>query len=69
LERLEKTVRNGYGHKEWIENNPDLTLLRDHPRFQALLEGLCADPSITSMQRSLRGPAEVTDLLKGRRLD
>jgi hypothetical protein len=64
-----KAVRKGFGHKEWIENNRDFTLPRDHPRLQALLERLCADPSKTSMQRSLRGPAEVADLLEGQRLD
>jgi hypothetical protein len=69
LARLEKAVRNGFGHKEWSENSPGLALLRDHPRFQALLERLCADPSKASMRRRLRGPAEVADLLKGLRLD
>ena len=36
LDLIEKAVRNGYGHKEWLENDPDFTSLRDHPHFQAL---------------------------------
>ena len=38
LDCLEKAVRNGFGHKEWIENDPDLVSLRDHPRFEALMQ-------------------------------
>jgi serine/threonine protein kinase/Flp pilus assembly protein TadD len=34
---LETAVRNGFGQKEWIENDPDLTPLRDKPRYKALL--------------------------------
>jgi adenylate cyclase len=42
LDLIEKAVRNGYGHKEWLENDPDFTSLRDHPRFQALIQRLSA---------------------------
>jgi serine/threonine protein kinase/Flp pilus assembly protein TadD len=49
LECLEKAVHNGFGHKEWIENDPDFTSLRDHPRFKALLQTLSADPTKTSI--------------------
>jgi serine/threonine protein kinase/Flp pilus assembly protein TadD len=42
LDCLEKAVRNGFGHKEWIENDPDLVSLRDHPRFQGLIQRLSA---------------------------
>ena len=49
LECLEKAVRNGFGHKEWIENDPDFKSLHEHPRFQFLLKGLSADPSKTSI--------------------
>jgi tetratricopeptide (TPR) repeat protein len=38
LDLLEKAVRNGYGHKEWLENDPDFASLRDHPRFLALMQ-------------------------------
>jgi hypothetical protein len=37
MDCLEKAVRNGFGHKTWIENDPDFKDLRDHPRYQALL--------------------------------
>ena len=42
LDLIEKAVRNGYGHKEWLENDPDFVSLRDHPRFQALMQRLSA---------------------------
>jgi len=38
LDLIEKAVRNGYGHKEWLENDPDFASLRDQPRFQALIQ-------------------------------
>jgi serine/threonine protein kinase/tetratricopeptide (TPR) repeat protein len=37
MDCLEKAVRNGYGQKSWIENDPDFNDLRTHPRYQALL--------------------------------
>ncbi len=37
---LEKSVDCGMGQREWVENDPDLASLRDHPRFKALLERL-----------------------------
>jgi serine/threonine protein kinase/Flp pilus assembly protein TadD len=40
IELLEKAVQNGFGHREWIDNDPDVASLRDHPRFQALLNSL-----------------------------
>jgi serine/threonine protein kinase/Flp pilus assembly protein TadD len=40
LEILEKAVQNGFGHREWIENDPDLASLRGLPRFRALLQRL-----------------------------
>jgi tetratricopeptide (TPR) repeat protein len=33
---LEKAVQNGFGHREWLENDSDLNALRPDPRFQAL---------------------------------
>lgn len=42
IDPLEKAIRNGYGHKEWLENGPDFASLRDHPRFQALMQSLSA---------------------------
>jgi len=40
IDLIEKAVRNGYGHKEWLENDPDFAAVRDHPRFQALIQRL-----------------------------
>ncbi|SRR5579863_5301322 len=40
IELLEKAVQNGFGHREWIENDPDLAPLRVYPRFQTLLATL-----------------------------
>jgi hypothetical protein len=37
---LEKAVQNGFGHREWIENDSDLALLRSDPRFEALRKRL-----------------------------
>jgi serine/threonine protein kinase/tetratricopeptide (TPR) repeat protein len=38
VECLEKATQNGFGHREWIENDSDLNSLRQDPRFQALLK-------------------------------
>jgi adenylate cyclase len=38
LDCLERGTLNGAGHRAWIENDPDLNAIRDHPRFRALLE-------------------------------
>jgi serine/threonine protein kinase/tetratricopeptide (TPR) repeat protein len=37
---LEKAIQNGFGHREWIENDSDLNAVRADPRFQALLKRL-----------------------------
>jgi len=37
LDHLDKAIRNGFGHREWVENDSDLDSIRDQPRFQALL--------------------------------
>ena len=38
LDCLEQSVRNGFGHREWMEHDSDLESLRDLPRFRTLLE-------------------------------
>jgi serine/threonine protein kinase/Flp pilus assembly protein TadD len=38
LDLIETTIRNGFGHKEWIENDPDLLSLHNDPRFKSLLQ-------------------------------
>ena len=49
LDLLEKAICNGYGHKEWLENDPDFASLHDHPRFQALMQRLSvASPNLNS---------------------
>ena len=37
---LEKAVQNGFGHREWLENDSDLDALRADPRFEALRKRL-----------------------------
>ncbi len=37
---LDKAVRNGFGHREWLENDSDLDSLRRDSRFEALLRKL-----------------------------
>lgn len=49
LSLLEKAVRNGYGHKEWLENDPDFASLHDHPRFQALMQRLSGTSAISTL--------------------
>jgi tetratricopeptide (TPR) repeat protein len=36
IDHLDQAVRNGFGHREWIDNDTDLDSLREDPRFQAL---------------------------------
>jgi TolB-like protein len=40
LRCLVQAVDNGFGHKEWIDHDPDLEPLRDNPRFQALSQAM-----------------------------
>ena len=37
---LEGAVDKGFGHREWIDHDPDLNSLRDNPRFQALSQAM-----------------------------
>ncbi|HKC46595.1 MAG TPA: protein kinase [Gemmatimonadales bacterium] len=37
---LEKAVQNGFGHREWFENDSDLDPLRGDERFQVLMKRL-----------------------------
>jgi TolB-like protein/Flp pilus assembly protein TadD len=38
LECLEKVLSRGHWYKDWAKKDSDLNSLRDHPRFQALLD-------------------------------
>jgi TolB-like protein/Flp pilus assembly protein TadD len=40
LDCLERGVQNGFGHREWIENDPDLHSLGELPRFQSILHDM-----------------------------
>ena len=40
LDQLDKAIQNGFGHRDWLENDSDLDSIRDQPRFQALLRKL-----------------------------
>ncbi|HEX6576208.1 MAG TPA: protein kinase [Gemmatimonadaceae bacterium] len=37
---LERAVDKGFGHREWIDNDPDLASIRDNPRFQSIMRGM-----------------------------
>ncbi len=38
LDCLERAMSGGFGRKEWLAQDTDFETLRDHPRFQALIE-------------------------------
>jgi serine/threonine protein kinase/tetratricopeptide (TPR) repeat protein len=40
FECLEGAIENGFGHREWLENDTDLDPLRSDPRFKALQQRL-----------------------------
>jgi tetratricopeptide (TPR) repeat protein len=40
LDCLDKAIQNGFGHREWLDNDSDLESLRGDARFQALRERL-----------------------------
>jgi serine/threonine protein kinase/tetratricopeptide (TPR) repeat protein len=37
---LERAVDKGFGHKEWLEHDPDLIPLRNDPRFQTIARAM-----------------------------
>ena len=38
IDCLERSITHGWAQREWIEHDPDLASLRQHPRFRALLD-------------------------------
>ena len=37
---LERAVDKGFGHREWIDNDPDLKAIRSSPRYQAIVDAI-----------------------------
>ena len=37
---LERSVDKGFGHKEWIDNDPDLNSIRSNPRYQSIVDAI-----------------------------
>ncbi|MEO7367718.1 MAG: protein kinase [Gemmatimonadaceae bacterium] len=37
---LERAVEKGFGHREWIDNDPDLKPLRSSPKYQAIVDAI-----------------------------
>ena len=37
---LERAVEKGFGHKEWIDNDPDLDSIRDNPKYQSIVDAI-----------------------------
>ena len=40
IDALERAVDKGMGHKEWIENDPELAAIRGTPRYEAILRAM-----------------------------
>ena len=40
LDNLDKAIQNGFGHRDWLENDSELDSIREESRFQALLRKL-----------------------------
>lgn len=40
IDCLEKAFHKGFGHKEWMEHDPDFSSVRANPRFKALMQSL-----------------------------
>jgi len=38
LDLLERIIAIGFGHRAWVERDPDFAALRDRPRFRELLD-------------------------------
>jgi serine/threonine protein kinase/Flp pilus assembly protein TadD len=38
IDCLERSITHGWGQRQWMEHDPDLVTLREHPRFRALIQ-------------------------------
>jgi len=45
LELLERAAAVGWGNRAWLEHDPDMDPIRDHPRFRALLDRIGGPPT------------------------
>lgn len=43
IDCMEKALLQGFGHIDWMVNDPDLESLRDHPRFKAMMQRIGAE--------------------------
>ena len=37
IDCLERSITHGWGQRQWMEHDPDLASLREHPTFRALM--------------------------------
>ena len=37
---LERAVDKGFGHKEWLDHDPDLNPIRENPRFKVIAKAM-----------------------------
>lgn len=42
--RLARAASVGWGSRAWLEHDPDMDPIRDHPRFRALLDRMGTPP-------------------------
>ena len=40
LSCLERAIDRGFGHREWMDTDPDFASIRDLPRFKAIRRGM-----------------------------
>lgn len=38
IDCLERSLTHGWGQRQWMEHDPDLATVREHPRFRALMQ-------------------------------
>jgi len=53
LSTLEQAVEYGYAYKEWIENDPDLSSIRNEPRYEAVVARV-GPPAAPPLDRTVR---------------